>query len=161
MSSSSIDHLDSPTLREAQRKGADYTNNNRQIYTAEAYWELLLSVLQAGYQKESIAKAVCMAISVFADYGKLKQPAMCDAVMNAVQKHLDKEAVLERTLCAVGSLAACHEENQIRLTRLTACDLANQLLEQHKESEAVAHGTFCAVAGLAQVGRYHGCSHIP
>jgi len=123
--------------------------NTTEIYTTEAYWDLLAFLIESHSSHEQTTRWMCAAVSVFADNGKLAHSGLCDVLMRLLGKYPDRNVIVQRALFSIGSLAECHSENRQRLSSNNACEAVDAFFTLRSEGEAMCQATFRAVAGLA------------
>lgn len=130
-------------------ESSEIDKNTLEIYTVEAYWDLLAVLIETHSTHEQTTRWMCAAVSVFADNGKLAHGPLCDVLMRLLGKYPDKNIIVQRALFSVGSLAECHADNRRRLSNNNACEAVDAFFTLRSEGEAMCQATFRAVAGLA------------
>ena len=92
--------------------------------------------------------------NVIMQKGRLSHTTLCSLLMSMLEKFVDAEAVLQRILFAIGSLARSNEENASSLSQMNVLEMLNDLFAAYKdyhEGNIVVYGLFAAIAGLCEI----------
>ncbi len=123
----------------------------REIYGKTENWDLLFTALQSHYLTHvQCCRWICCAISMFANQGKLAHENLCDLLLTCLDKHIDSDAVVEKVLQAIGSMARTNNDNNMKFSRGHICDIIDQIISGYSEGNVVISGLLPAIAGLTE-----------
>lgn len=117
-------------------------NDMKDWYKTITVWDLLALVLQTHYLKENTSKYILQAIQVFAKRGGLVHLPMCEAVIVAIQTHVEKDKmILFHILLCVGFLSHGNPENAQRFHKSHILEVLDTILTRNSNTPITTSGS--------------------
>lgn len=174
-----------------QTPGVSGVTSAKAFYTSMVNYDLLFSVLQTHLNKNGqlnsnnisapnapkssnngmVIRSICMAITMFAEKGKLHHYNICNTLYAVLSKESmlnnTDEHLIQKILLCIGALCKNNEQNNSLLTETNSLiDEVDIYIHEYKESNIVLYGVFVALIGICEYNlsmnqnKINGCNNI-
>eukprot|EP01031_Cornospumella_fuschlensis_P038601 gene38601-46927_t len=162
-------------LMTPQTPGVPGVISSKAFYTSMVNYDLLFSVLQTHLNKNSqlnsgaipaptgpkssnngiVIRSICMAITMFAEKGKLHHYNICNTLYTVLSKESmlnnTDEQLIQKILLCIGALCKNNQQNNSLLTETNSLiDEVDLYIHEYKESNIVLYGVFVALIGICE-----------